>query len=695
MRKYLLLCSLWLIASLVSLAQTELVSLEINGKNWRYTVINNEITIVGCTPQTGELNIPREIDGMLVTGIKNSAFSGQTGFSGALTIPNTIKTIGASAFAGCKNLTGSLVIPSSVTSIGNNAFIYCSGFNGNLVLPETLTSIGKEAFRECTNLRGTLHIPNTIKFIGDHTFYKCSSFDALVLSETLTSLGTGAFRECTGFRGTLNLPSTLKFIQTSAFEKCLGFSGSLNIPNSVTTIGSRAFFECTGFTGNLKISESATAIGSYAFNRCMNFTGDLVLPRSVKTIGEKAFSTCSGLNGTLALGQVTTIGSFAFEGCTKLNGTLNLPETLKTIGPSAFVDCAGFTGMLRIPNNVTSIQVNAFERCAGLTAVVFEPNTNSLTLAANIFSMCPELRYIDASNVLATAAASFTTFGQKPHTLVYLPEGSSFASTATADQKINVVLGNVCENFIAYDNQSVAATSNHSYGVKGFEYGTSIIKNFTAKNAKHLGRTFEDDYCYSMYLPYEIKLPEYVEAYSLISYRPGYLIFKKNSGTLSAYTPYLLRRVKGTGTQTLDYVVMNDVSVNVAPEVLDNMNGGNVEGWHFYGTTDPISNERSAENRLYVMGANNTWRPVRLTTASGYVRSFRVFMQAPATYSGAPMAFMLDEDDDMVTGIDDIEKDVKSGKMSIYTIDGRFVGRDYHILPAGMYIVGGKKIYKF
>ena len=44
----------------------------------------------------------------------------------------------------------------------------------------------------------------------------------------------------------------------------------------------------------------------------------------------------------------------------------------------------------------------------------------------------------------------------------------------------------------------------------------------------------------------------------------------------------------------------------------------------------------------------------------------------------------------------DTEKDLKSGRHTFYSIDGKRIGNDYDALTRGqIYVVNGKKFYKF
>ena len=106
--------------------------------------------------------------------IEADAFSGCSGFTGSLTLPSSVTTIGPSAFRGCSGFTGSLTIPNSVTTIGSYAFDGCSGFTGSLTLPSSVTTIGNDAFRGCSGFTGSLTLPSSVTDIYNGAFYGCS-----------------------------------------------------------------------------------------------------------------------------------------------------------------------------------------------------------------------------------------------------------------------------------------------------------------------------------------------------------------------------------------------------------------------------------------------------------------------------------------------------------------------------------------
>ncbi len=104
-----------------------------------------------------------------VTHIGKNAFTEMTAFTGTLTIPDSVTSIGESAFEG--SAIGSLHIGSGITDIPAKAFGKCRNLSG-LTIPDTVTSIGNRAFENCDAL-SSLVIPSTVTSMGEHVFDGC------------------------------------------------------------------------------------------------------------------------------------------------------------------------------------------------------------------------------------------------------------------------------------------------------------------------------------------------------------------------------------------------------------------------------------------------------------------------------------------------------------------------------------------
>lgn len=261
-----------------------------------------------------------------------------------LVLPDRLEAIDQYAFADCKYLVGSLAIPEGVTEIQSCAFQNCTGLDGTLTLPSTLETIGDYAFKDCSSLTGNLNLPEKLETIGDYAFYNCY-----------------------GFYGELHLPNSLKGIGQAAFCECEGLTGSLTIPQGITEIKNSTFDFC-GFNGNLQLNDGITEIGESAFAYC-HFKGELVLPKNLKSIGADAFSSCT-FSGTLHLpSTLLSIGTKAFAYNEQLTGILDIPEKMTSIKFGTFYQCKNIAGLV-LPTNMETIESSAFSDCFGIGSIV-------------------------------------------------------------------------------------------------------------------------------------------------------------------------------------------------------------------------------------------------------------------------------------------------------------------------------------
>ncbi len=158
---------------------TNLFALSFDDGYLKYTVNADGTTVTvngrksGITA-SGSLSIPSTVTynniTYTVTAIGNFAFNGASGYTGTLTLPNTLVTIGNYAFGSCTNFVGSLTIPNSVTTIGNNAFSSCSSFTGSLTIGSSVSSIGNSAFKNCTGLTSIMVYPESVPTMGTDVF---------------------------------------------------------------------------------------------------------------------------------------------------------------------------------------------------------------------------------------------------------------------------------------------------------------------------------------------------------------------------------------------------------------------------------------------------------------------------------------------------------------------------------------------
>ena len=195
------------------------------------------------------------------------------------------------------------------------------------------------------------------------------------------------------------------------------YSGNISIPSqvsyggttyNVTAIGGKAFYYCSSLTSVI-IPSSVTTIGDYAFRDCSSLTS-VIIPSSVTTIGNYAFSNCSSLTSVTIPSSVTTIGGQAFSDCTSLkvifvsSGNTKYSSqdgVLYNINKTELICCpGGYSGVVKIPNSVTTIGNSAFYNCSSLTSVTIPSSVT--TIGNYAFGNCRGLASVTIPNAVTT-----------------------------------------------------------------------------------------------------------------------------------------------------------------------------------------------------------------------------------------------------------------------------------------------------
>jgi hypothetical protein len=407
-----------------------------------YTTTDGTITITGYTGPGGDVTIPDTINGLPVTGVGDSAFSGCASLTG-VTIPGSVTSIGNWGFVDCTSLTN-VTIGNGVTNIGDYAFSSCS--LANVTIGNCVTCIGDGAFSWCLNL-ASVTIPNSVTRLGDSAFLWCAGLTNVTIPNSVASIGGEAFSGCTSLTNIAVDPfnsaySSLNGVlfnrgQTTLVQYPLGNAAtSYAIPNSVTNIGDYAFAYCTSLT-NVTIPNSVASIGDWAFDSCTKLTS-VTLPSNVTRIGDAAFYWCTRLTSVTIPNSVTRIGHSAFYGCTSLTNITVDPLNSSFSSLNGVLFNKGQTSLVQyplgnvatsyaVPGGVTSIEDGAFEGCTSLTILTIPDRVT--TIGNDTFQYCTSLTALHFGGNAPSLGGPSVFNGDTSATVYYLPGTTGWGAT--------------------------------------------------------------------------------------------------------------------------------------------------------------------------------------------------------------------------------------------------------------------------
>lgn len=252
--------------SFVGYSVTESITLVAKWEHKLFKISGNSIVDITdyCKENKTILNIPSEIDGILINAIGNYAFSGYTNLL-SLRIPNSITSIGDGAFFNCKNIKNAIIPAFAITYIPVDNLETIEITSGG--------TIPANAFYGCKNLT-TAIIGNDITLIGTSAFYQCTSLAHVTIGDSVTIISEKAFFGCTSLKN-ITLGNSVKTIEVNAFYQCKSLE-SLTIPQSVNRIEMFAFVYCC----NLK-SVTFERISGWFYTHNSLATSGETIPESI------------------------------------------------------------------------------------------------------------------------------------------------------------------------------------------------------------------------------------------------------------------------------------------------------------------------------------------------------------------------------------------------------------------------------
>ena len=210
--------------------------------------------------------------------------------------------------------------------------------------------------------------------------------------------------------------------------------------------------------------------------------------------------------------------------------------------------------------------------------------------------------------------------------------------------------------------------------------------NFTATNITY-NRTVGSVGMTTLCLPYDLPVGE-LKVYTLSNVQNSVdkVYFKEVKGTLEAYKPYLIvtNGQVSFGGQNIEVKTYEE-------ETLPEISAGR---YTFTSAIYDISNPIAVYHHAYILQSDGKFHKVELDTPNALIPPFHAFISFKNAQPSKAFSIAFDGE---TTGINDVTNEATDGKNGpVYDLQGRRVADRLadarHRLPAGVYIVGGRKV---
>ena len=208
--------------------------------------------------------------------------------------------------------------------------------------------------------------------------------------------------------------------------------------------------------------------------------------------------------------------------------------------------------------------------------------------------------------------------------------------------------------------------------------------DFTAATVTY-ERNFNGTQKATLCLPYDLSAQGF-KAYTLSGGNKNEVHFKEVDDKLTAYTPYY---ITANGMPQL-----GGRNIEVKAYNADKMTTP-ATGYKFTGTVAGVSNATAAAANAYILQDDGKFHKVTTANSAATIPAYRAYIICPPQASGAKqLSVVLDGETTGIGGVTNEATDGKNGP--VYDLQGRRVADRLddarHRLPAGVYIVGGRKV---
>ncbi len=349
-------------------------------------------SVTGYTGTSPDVTIPASFESLPVSSIAAGAFKDNKIIKN-VTIPESVRSIGATAFIGCTELSRVVFAgTSAINSLATGTFSGCTKLDG-VVIPDSVKSIGYKAFENCTSMT-TLTLPLNLETIDNYAFSGCTALENVIFDRSRAfTINANAFYKCDSLT-TLMTPEVVtdedaKAVYTyknglltkngTVLVRWLRDDNVCKLGAEIENIADGAFYECFKIE---RFEVDAANKSFFADASGVLYSGDktkMIAFPAGKVIGDDGVFEIPAEYG------VREIAGKAFCGTSNVKKII-LPETVKKIGESAFRGCLKLqsivTGFVKI-----EVGANAFDGCAELeTYKILPKNEKTVILGRVVFS---------------------------------------------------------------------------------------------------------------------------------------------------------------------------------------------------------------------------------------------------------------------------------------------------------------------
>jgi hypothetical protein len=300
-----------------------------------------------------------------------------------------------------------------------------------------------------------------------------------------------------GEGGDVVVPSTIagkpvKKIANSAFEGCENIV-TISLPGSLTAIGHYAFMTCRNLT-SISIPENVTSMGIYVFNECgslgsIDVDADNPSYASVDGVlydkGVSILRQCpGGKTGVLEIPEgVTTITAWSLCYCAEIT-SVSMPDSVTSVESFAFFGCSALASV-ELSRNLTTIDAGAFSLCSDLVSVQVPEGVT--TIGDWAFEHCLSLTSVSLPSGVGSLGVSSFGYCEKltqvhiPDTVTYMGSGAfkgcTLLSEITLPEGIPAIESTLlmdCRSLVSVTiPDSVGAIYEHAFS------GCTALRNIT------------------------------------------------------------------------------------------------------------------------------------------------------------------------------------------------------------------------